>query len=87
VPPWRARDAVSAYLASLDELAAHRPDAARGEHETPRAHARRVSAGTELDILQADYALARYGGRILTDAEHRRAIGRWQRLRRRLRSG
>jgi hypothetical protein len=45
-----------------------------------------VRAGIELDALQADYALSRYGGRPLTAAEHRRALGRWQRLRRRLRS-
>jgi hypothetical protein len=45
-----------------------------------------VQAGSELDALQADYALDRYGNRRLTDAEHRRAIGRWQRLRSRLRA-
>ncbi len=74
-------DAVTAYLASLDELAARDSAAARAEHETPRAHARRVRIGTELDALQADYALARYGNRELTDAEHRRALARWRRLR------
>lgn len=84
--PLQPRDAVTAYLASLADLAAHRPESAHAEHETPRAHARRVQAGAELDALQADYALSRYGGRPLTAAEHRRAIGRWQRLRRRLRS-
>ena len=73
-------DAVSAYLAALDELAAD-PDRARLEHETPRAHARRVAAGADLVALQADYALARYGGRMLTDLEHRRAVGRWRRIR------
>jgi Domain of unknown function (DUF4129) len=78
------RDAVTAYLASLADLAERDPDRARADYETPRAHARRVSAGTALAALQADYALARYGGRSLTDAENRRAIGRWQRLRRRL---
>jgi hypothetical protein len=82
----RPYDAVTAYLAALRDLAAGDPSAARGEHETPRAHAARVSAGPELAALQADYALARYGGRALTDAEHRRAIGRWQRLRRRPRA-
>jgi hypothetical protein len=75
---------VTAYLASLDALAAHDPGQARAPHETPRAHARRVAVGPALAALQADYALARYGGRSLTDAENRRAIGRWQRLRRRL---
>jgi hypothetical protein len=82
----RPVDAVTAYLAALQELAANDPGTARGEHETPRAHARRVRAGAELDALQADYALARYGRRSLTDAEHRRAIGRWGRLRDRLRA-
>lgn len=79
-------DAVGAYLAALDDVAALAPQDARAESETPRAHARRVRLGLELDALQADYGLARYGRRTLTDAEHRRAIGRWQRLRRRLRS-
>lgn len=90
-PPVTARhirpvDAVTAYLASLQDLAAHDPATGRAEHETPRAHARRVAAGPELDALQADYALARYGARRLTDAEHRRAIARWRRLRGRLRA-
>lgn len=84
--PIEARDAVTAYVASLAELAARDPADARAEHETPRAHARRVSVGSELGALQADYALARYGGRDLTDAEHRRALGRWRRLRDRLRA-
>lgn len=79
-------DAVTAYLASLDEIAGHRPDAARAEHETPRGHAVRVDVGPELGALQADYALARYGDRELTSREHGRALQRWQRLRRRLRS-
>lgn len=79
-------DAVGAYLAALDDLAAQAPAVARAEHETPRAHAGRVRLGIELDALQADYGLARYAGRDLSDAEHRRAIGRWQRLRERLRS-
>jgi hypothetical protein len=80
----RPRDAVTAYLAALADLGTADPTAARALHETPRAHARRVAAGAELASLQADYALARYGGRTLSDAEHRRAIGRWARLRRRL---
>lgn len=84
--PLQPTDAVTAYLAALDDLAAHDPGSAHGEHETPRAHARRIQAGTELDALQADYALDRYGNRPLTDAEHRRALGRWQRLRSRLRA-
>jgi hypothetical protein len=83
--PLQPTDAVTAYLAALDDLAAYDPQSAHDEHETPRAHARRVRAGTELDALQADYALHRYGNRPLTDAEHRRALGRWQRLRSKLR--
>jgi len=79
-------DAVGAYLAALDELAAHDPTRARAEHETPRGHARRVDAGPELTALQADYALARYGSRDLSPAEHRRAVSRWRRLRARLRA-
>ena len=79
-------DAVGAYLAALDDVAALVPQHARAQSETPRAHAGRVRLGLELDALQADYGLARYGGRSLTDAEQRRAIGRWRRLRRRLRS-
>jgi hypothetical protein len=78
------RDAVGAYLAALDDLADRDAIHARAEHETPRAHARRIGAGAELVALQADYALARYGGRGLTEPEHRRAIGRWRRLRERL---
>ncbi len=90
-PPARQRrgdptDAVGAYLATLDDLAAQAPLEARAEHETPRAHAGRVRLGIELDALQADYGLARYAGRALSDAEHHRAIGRWRRLRERLRS-
>ena len=77
-------DAVAAYLAALDELGLHDPPSARREPESPRAHAARVGLA-ELGSLQADYALARYGGRRLTDAENRRGIGRWRRLRDRLR--
>lgn len=80
------RDAVEAYLAALDDIAADDPARGRAEHETPRAHARRVAAGPELAALQADYALARYAARELTEAEHRRAVGRWRRLRARLRA-
>ena len=77
-------DAVSAYLAALDDVAAHDPERARREPESPHAHAARAGI-PELGSLQADYALARYGGRHLTDAENRRGVGRWRRLRARLR--
>lgn len=76
-------DAVSAYLATLDDLAARDPHHARGDAESPHAHAARAGIA-EVGRLQADYALARYGGRSLTASEHRRAIGRWRRLRDRL---
>jgi hypothetical protein len=90
--PRRARrqrspsDAVRAYLAALDELEAHDPARAHRAPESPRAHAARAGL-PEVTVLQADYALARYGGRELTSSEHRRAVGRWRRLRDRLRRG
>ena len=37
-----------------------------------------------LDLLAADYALVRYGGKDLSPREHQRALGRWRSLRRRL---
>jgi len=86
--PTAPRDAVTAYLATLADLAAHRDGAlGRLDAETPRVHARRVlpETGPELASLQADYALARYGGRTLSRLEHRRALARWRRLRDRLR--
>ena len=88
IPPRRGdpTDAVGAYLAALEDVATQEPTEARAEHETPRVHAGRVRLGFELDALQADYSLARYAGRTLSEAENRRAIGRWQRLRARLRS-
>lgn len=78
-----ADDAVAAYLAALATLDAHRPELARRVAETPHGHAARVAL-PEVGALQADYALARYGARRLTDTEHRRARGRLDRLRRRL---
>jgi hypothetical protein len=77
-------DAVAAYLAALGELATHDAERARRDAETPRAHASRIGV-VEIGALQADYALARYGSRRLSRSEHRRAVGRWQRLRNRLR--
>jgi hypothetical protein len=81
----RAEDAVTAYLATLDAL--HRADEgmARFANETPAAHARRLRAGGDggltLDLLAADYQLARYAERRLSPAEHRRALSRWRRIR------
>jgi len=83
---WRGTptDAVSAYLAALDHLARHDPARTRRETESPHDHAARIGL-SDIGALQADYALARYGGRRLTDAENRRGVGRWRRLRDRLR--
>jgi Domain of unknown function (DUF4129) len=80
----RPADAVAAYLAALRAL---EPDERlrRDPDETPAAHAsrlRRTGAGTlELDLLAADFELARWGGRRLSPAEDRRAVSRWERLR------
>jgi hypothetical protein len=74
-------DAVGAYLAALDDIAEHDPPRARAATETPRSHARRIGATSDLAALQADYALVRYGDRTLTGSEHRRALGRWRRIR------
>jgi hypothetical protein len=81
------RDAVAAYLRLLRDLEA-RPTVRRDPAETPAAHAARLrtagAADLSLDLLAADYALARFGGVELSSAEQRRAIGRWRRLRRSL---
>lgn len=81
------RDAVSAYLALLHDLRS--TPSGRGITETPGEHARRVGRSgpglrtrAALPFLAADYVLARYGGRRLTDRENARAIERWRRLRR-----
>jgi len=81
-------DAVTAYLALLRGLG-DVPEAARGESETPAAHAGRLrptaAGGLPLDLLAADYELARYGEHPLTAAEHRRALARSRELLVRLR--
>ncbi len=80
----RPADAVSAYRAALRAV---EPDEAlrRDPAETPAAHARRLrasGAGTlELDLLAADFELAQWGGRQITTAETRRALGRLDRFR------
>jgi hypothetical protein len=89
---WRRPDpvdAVSAYRAIDEEL---RPTPlARRPGETPTEHARRLRTGRTgasalaLDLLAADYALARFGGVSLSGAEERRAVERWRVLRRTLR--
>ncbi len=82
--PATAVDAYVALVADLDRRAAVRRDPA----ETPAAHAARLRAAgradLSLDLLAADYALARYGGVRLSETEDRRAVGRWRILRRRL---
>jgi hypothetical protein len=81
------RTAIEAYVALVDDLDRH-PEVRREIHETPGAHAARLRAAgrTELslDLLAADYELARYGGLELPGREDRRAVARWRRLRRRL---
>ena len=81
------RSAVQAYVALIDDLD-RRPDVRREPAETPAAHAARLRsmdrAFLSMDLLAADYALARYGGLDLSDREDRRAIRRWRLLRRRL---
>jgi hypothetical protein len=80
----RPGDAVAAYVAVLRAL---EPDEElrRAPAETPAAHARRLrgmgAGALELDLLAADFELARWGGRRLSPAEDRRAVGRWDRLR------
>ena len=79
--------AVQAYVALIDDLDRH-ADVRRDPAETPAAHAARLRvngrSSLSLDLLAADYALARYGGTVLPAHEDRRAVGRWRALRRRL---
>jgi len=80
-------DAVGAYRALMRDLD-ERPPVRRDPAETPTEHARRMRdrgfAGLSLDLLAADYALARFGDLALTEREHRRAVDRWRGLRRQL---
>lgn len=77
------RDAIGAYLALLEALE-RRPAVRRNQSETPAEHAHRLRAagrsGLSLDLLAADYALARFGGAALTLREERRAVLRGRRL-------
>jgi hypothetical protein len=78
--------AVEAYTTLLEDLEKH-PVVRRLAGETPTEHAARIRAGgpeLSLDLLAADYGLARYGGVALTAAEERRAVDRWRELRKRL---
>lgn len=78
------RDAPSAYLRLLHDFEGVEV-LRRAADETPAAHARRLRAegrgALGLELLVADYELARFGGRDLPVREHRRAVRRWRRLR------
>jgi hypothetical protein len=80
-------DAVTAYVALVEDLAG-RPGVRREAAETPAEHARRLrqvgDSQLGLDLLAADYALARFGGITLSSRENGRAVARWRSLRRRL---
>ncbi len=80
-------DAVSAYRALLAALDRH-PLVRREAGETPAEHAARLrrqgTGSLSLDLLAADYGLARFGGFALSVVEDRRAVRRASLLRRRL---
>jgi hypothetical protein len=80
-------DAAAAYVRLIADIE-RRPDVRREPAETPSAHAARLRAAGKadlsLELLAADYALARFGGVRLSAAEEERAVGRWRRLRRSL---
>jgi hypothetical protein len=71
-------------MALVRDLDDH-PAVRRVAGETPAEHAARLrSAGPSplsLDLLAADYALARYAGVELPPREDRRAVRRWRLLR------
>lgn len=81
------RTAAEAWLALVSDVDGW-PAVRRRPAETPAAHAARLRADgrsdLSLDLLAADYALARYGGIDLNGREDRRAVDRWRRLRRSL---
>jgi hypothetical protein len=80
-------DAATAYIALMDDLD-RRPSVRREPSETPAEHARRLRmdghGAFALDLLAADYALARFAQVSLAEREDRRAIARWRHLRSRL---
>ncbi len=71
-------------MALLADINRH-PELRREPAETPSEHAARLreagASGLALDLLAADYALVRDGGRILSPHEDRRAVDRWRTLR------
>jgi hypothetical protein len=81
--------AAAAYVALIHDIDGH-ADVRRRLAETPAEHAARLRsdgrAPLSLDLLAADYALARYGGVDLPPREDVKAVSRWRSLRRRLRS-
>jgi hypothetical protein len=81
---------VTAYVALIDDLE-RRPEVRRDPSETPAEHAGRLRdegrGALALDLLAADYALARFGGIELGAREDRRAVARWHHLRARLGKG
>ena len=81
------RDAAAAYRSLLEELEAY-PALRRRAGETPTEHAARLRGegrgALALELLAADYGLARFGAVDLTPREHRRALARAKGLRRRL---
>jgi hypothetical protein len=78
------RGALEAYPRLLDDWSAPHPWA-RTLSETPAAHAVRLRSEGHgdfgLDLLVADFELARFGAVRLTEREERRAVARWHRLR------
>ena len=75
--PLAPVDAVTAYKALIADLA-DRPGVRREPAETPSEHAHRLRADgasdLRLDLLAADYALARFAGVTLSSREDRRAL-------------
>jgi hypothetical protein len=88
--PWlalrrrpRAASVTAAYLGVLAHLE-RRPELARSQAETPRAHARRVHPvlGWRMSLLVADFELERYATTDVRPSERRRALRRARWLRR-----
>lgn len=77
--PHAPRTAREAYLAALELFSG--TDASRRVDETPAEHAQRV-ARPDFGRLAVDYELDAFAGRTLNPPEERRALLRWDRLRR-----